>query len=218
MRKQFQNIIPLILIASAANWSQSVDAGIISILKHGKAGEEETSVQKVAFVGCAEVREVRGEAEQLCGLEKWQPIKAGEHLSEGAVIRTESGMVVLEMCESRSLVKVTPQTVLRLVPLKKDWDRGSLSGTEEKSGCLVRTLSGKASYRDPTSGDWKRVAVNSVIPAGSEVKVEKNGTLFLFDISQKHSLCVREGSSRRIGAGPIVAENTVKELSVTAPR
>jgi hypothetical protein len=173
-------------------------AGIISILKRGNASEEKPVVQKVAFVGCAKVKSVEGNAEKLCGIEKWERIPAGSHVEPGDVIRTREGEVLLEMCESSSLVKVTPATVVRLIPLKKSWDKSIVSGIEEKSGCMVRAVSGKAFFKIGTE-EWQPVRVNTVLPLGAEVRVPGEGRVCLFNNMDKKSVTLAGNSSTRIG-------------------
>lgn len=174
-------------------------AGIISILKRGNAGEEKPVVQKVAFVGCAKVKAVEGNAEKLCGIEKWERIEAGSHVEPGDVIRTQQGEVLLEMCESSSLVKVIPTTVVRLIPLKKSWDKSIVSGIEEKSGCMVRAVSGKAFFKFGTE-EWQPVLVNTVLPLGAEVRVPGEGRVCLFNNMDKKPLTLAGNSSTRIGS------------------
>ena len=76
----------------------------------------EPPVQRVAFVGCATVREVQGTAERLCGIDCWSAVKPGMELKPGDVIRAGTGTVVLKIERSDSYVKINSNTVLRLVP------------------------------------------------------------------------------------------------------
>lgn len=94
----------------------------ISILR----GEPKVpSYQRVAFAGKATVREVRGTAERLCGIDCWAPIQAGAHLQPGDVIRAASGTVVLKMERSESFVRINANTILRLVPANEPMVTGT---------------------------------------------------------------------------------------------
>src|SRR5687767_930965 len=162
------SILPSALaLAAAAFFTPASHAGLISLLK-GEKAEPVPEFQRVAFIGCAEVKEVKGRAEALDGIDQWQPLQPGAHLHEGDVVRTQGGEVVLKMCESSSLVRVTPQTILRLLPLNEEWDRSALSGTGEKPGYVVRSLRGKALYQHQST-EWKRVVVNEVLPEGAVI-------------------------------------------------
>jgi hypothetical protein len=159
-------------------------AGIIDLLRGNSRAEEEAAVyQKVAFVGSAEVKVVEGRAMRLSGVDRWTPLQAGIEITPGDIIRSGEGFVILRMKESDSFVKITPHTVLRLVPMENGWDRGVLSGREERRGFLVRGCRGKAETQ-VKAGDWKTVAVNSVLSEGAVIQVGADSTVDLFAITQ----------------------------------
>src|SRR5688500_6082943 len=98
------------LIATSAaifslNGIQS-EAGLINLLR-GEPAEP----QRVAFIGAAQVREVTGTVEKLSGIDRWKVVENGAHLQPGDIIRTTEGSAVLQMTESGSFIKVTPNTV-----------------------------------------------------------------------------------------------------------
>lgn len=78
--------------------------------------EPEPRCQRVAFIGCGVIKQVEGKVERLCGIDCWSPVKTGTELKCGDVIRTGDGTVVLKMEETHSFIKVTPNTVFRLLP------------------------------------------------------------------------------------------------------
>jgi hypothetical protein len=156
-----------------------VNAGFIDLLR-GEEAAPERSFQRVAFVGPARVKEVQGEAERLVGIDAWKRLEKGAELAPGDVVRTRNGTVVLRMSESGSFVKVTPRTILRLVPLDQGRDRSVLSGREERKGFVVRSCRGKATVRRP-GGDWKNVEVNAVLSEGAELWTEPGTMIDLFD-------------------------------------
>jgi len=80
--------------------------------------------QRVAFVGSAVVKAVDGKAERLCGIDCWTPLSTGYSLKTGDIIQTGKGSVVLKLDESQSFVKVTPNTILRLIPVKGEGTQG----------------------------------------------------------------------------------------------
>lgn len=215
-----RKIKSVVALLAAGLLTMSSNAGIISILKRGSADAEnpepakssQSAVsQRVAFVGCAEVKAVHGKVEKLCGVEKWQTIQPGAHLEPGDVIRTAEGDVVLEMCESSSLVKVTPATVMRLVPLRKSWDRSSLSGNEEQPGCQVRAVEGRAYFKHGDEA-WQPVVVNSVIPVGALIRVAGQGRVCLFDNTANRAVSVAGNSTTRVGGAEVLT------VTLSAPR
>lgn len=187
----------------------SLEAGFFDVLR-GEADAAIPSFQRVAFVGSARVKEVQGEAERLAGIDSWKPLEKGAELMPGDLVRTRNGTVVLRMTDSGSFVKVTPQTILRLLECESTWDRGALSGTEEKQGFAVRSCRGKAFVREPGQ-EWKSVEVNVVLADGSEVRTEPETVVDLFNIGKQRAVRIQ---------GPAVVnlqESAVAGKSVVGP-
>ena len=143
--------------------------------------------QRVAFVGDATVKDVNGKVERLCGIDCWSAVSKGTTLHAGDLVRVENGSLVLKMTESQSFVKVTPGTLLHLLPLEQNWDRTILTGTEDKSGFIVRGCRGSASYRDE-HGEWQPVRVNSVLPQTATLRTEAQSTVDLFCTTTHHAM------------------------------
>jgi hypothetical protein len=138
-------------------------------------------------VGCAKVKESSGHVERLAGIEKWQRLTTGTHLEEGDVVRTgDDGRLILQMCESDSLVRVTPETTVRLVPLKKGWDECVLSGREAAMGYILRSIEGKAFYKNP-AGAWEPLSVNDVLPLGTMVRSPDQARISVFNTERKQA-------------------------------
>src|SRR5688572_24660270 len=89
----------------------NTDAGFLDILRG-----EPVEPQRVAFIGAARVQGVSGTVERLSGIDQWTAVENGEELKPGDMIRTTTGTAIVQMTESGSFVKVTQNTVLRLVP------------------------------------------------------------------------------------------------------
>src|SRR5262245_17921412 len=115
--KRATSLIGLVSLATMALVSARAEWRLLTLMR----GEPETAVfrQRVAFVGSAVVKTVDGNAERLCGIDRWTPLPPGTHLQTGDIVRTGKGVVILKMNESESFVKVTPNTILRLIPLEK---------------------------------------------------------------------------------------------------
>jgi hypothetical protein len=163
-----------------------VNAGIISLLRGETTVPEQ---QRVAFVGAAEVKEVSGAVERLAGVDRWEKLSAGARLLPGDIIRTAAGSAVLCMCESKSFVKITPNTLLRLVDFESGWDRSIVSGREERSGFVVRSCRGSAFFAE-ANGGWKSVQVNQVLAPGTALRTQAGAVVDLFDNSSKRPLRV----------------------------
>ena len=195
----------------------AANAGFMDLLRGDPASEIPTG-QRVAFVGSAKVKEVEGTAEKLVGIDCWEPLRKGTDLTPGDLLRTREGTVLLRMTESGSFVKVTPHTLLRLAELERSWDRGTLSGCEEKKGFLVRSCRGKA-YAKSATGDWEVVAVNTVIPAGCEVRTEAGAVVDLYNTEQQRPFRI-PGSSQVTLNEAILAKRVFAEralVSVSRP-
>ena len=178
-------VILLLVSLSQAN------AGFLDLLR-GEAAAPEPSYQKVAFIGSARVKEASGQAERLTGIDAWRLLEKGAELAPGDLIRTRQGTVVLRMQESGSFIKVTPQTILRLLPCEERWDRSVLSGREENAGFIVRSCRGKAFVRNPGE-DWKNVEVNTVLAEGCELRTEPGAIVDLYNTKRQRPLRI-EGS------------------------
>jgi hypothetical protein len=199
---RFQKVLPIALISWSVLASSESYAGLIALLKGEKPNESVPVFQRVGFIGCAEVKELTGRVEVLDGVEKWRPLETGAHLSEGQIIRTQNGQAVLQMCDSASLVKVNTNTVVRLVPVNSESDQGVRSGSEERDGFVVRSLRGKAFFKDQSS-QWKPVAVNDVLPEGTLVRAGDSSTLDLF--STREHRAVRIDSPEAVQLEPELA-------------
>jgi hypothetical protein len=202
----FRTVILLI-----AAWAFELNAGIIDTLR----GEKPTpGYQRVAFVGSAEVKEVNGTAEKLSGVDRWSPLQKGVYLQPGDMIRTQGGTVLLRMVDSGSFIKVTPQTVLRLSPLEKGWDKAVLSGSEEQQGFVVRTCRGEALAQGP-DGEWQRIRVNTVLPEGTTIRTQGGAVMDLYNSHEQKAFRVSGESELRLTAG-LVRATPAREPSVAA--
>ncbi|HTG43560.1 MAG TPA: hypothetical protein VK633_03400 [Verrucomicrobiae bacterium] len=196
---------PFFFVAAAALFSGQTRAEpfFIAILR----GEKQPVVaeyQRVAFVGSAQVKNASGTVERLRRIDSWEPLRPGAKLQPGDMIRTQAGSsAILEMAESRSLVKVTPNTILRLASYEKSMDPAVLSGTEERTGFVVRSCRGKALYRG-RSGEWSPVLVNTVLAENSFIRADANTLLDLYSTTAKRSLRI-SGSNERSLADALLA-------------
>jgi hypothetical protein len=215
--RRFSPPSPRILTLSAALVIASMiptRAGIIDLLRgNSQPDQQEFSCQRVAFVGSADVKVVEGNAVRLSGIDRWTPLRAGSEIIPGDIIRSGEGFIILRMKESDSFVKVTPHTVLRLVPLKKGWDRSVLSGREERRGFLVRSCRGKAEIQ--VAGDWKGLAVNTVLSEGALIQIGAESTVDLFAIAQGRP--VRIKGPARITLNPsVISSRTLNQPALAS--
>jgi hypothetical protein len=178
----------------------TINGGIIDLLRGESAAREP---QRVAFVGPAHVKEVRGSVERLAGVDRWEPLHPGAKLLAGDLVRTAEGSAILCMSESKSFVKITPNTILRLVDFESGWDRGILSGCEERSGFVVRSCRGKAYFTD-ARGDWKMLQVNDVLAPGTALRTSPGAVVDLFHNTSKQPLRVAGSAQLRLDS-PVLA-------------
>src|SRR5689334_16161460 len=114
-------IVAIVTLAISSAFSARAEWALVKILRD----EPLPAPQRVAFIGSAEVKEVQGKAERLSGIDTWTPLRTDIRLGPGDMVRTQNGSVTIKMIDSRSFIKITPNTVLRLVPLDSNSDRSS---------------------------------------------------------------------------------------------
>ena len=216
MKSWFRNAKkPVGMLAACAFLSNSavVSAGIIDVLR----GEtDQTPFQRVAFVGAATVKEVQGEVQRLAGVEHWTALKKGDQLQPGDLLRTTSGSAVLSMLESESFVKVTPNTLCRLVALEHGWERAVLSGQEEREGFAVRGCRGKV-YSRSADGNWTPLVVNAVLSPGTQVRTDPGASVDLFHTALQRPLRI-SGSVETSLDEKVLAQRVVAAPSLASAR
>lgn len=206
-----KNRLALATVLFSVGSFTSASAGILDLMRGEPAKPE---LQRVAFVGSAQVKLVDGSAQRLAGVDRWKALETGAQLKPGDVIRTENGTVVLRMSESQSFVKVTPNTVLRLVEIEKNWDRGVVSGEEERTGFVVRSCRGDAFF-DAGNGRWKKLEVNDVLAPGTDLRTEAKTVVDLFHTSTKRPIRI-PGSAQITLEDEVVAGGTRIQPSLAA--
>jgi hypothetical protein len=211
-KAQNRKLASVAIIFLAVN-TVSINAGFIDLMR-GESAEPEP--QRVAFVGAAEVKEVRGAVERLAGVDRWEQLQPGFRLLPGDLVRTAEGSAILRMSESKSFVKVTPNTILRLVDMENGWDRGVISGREEQSGFVVRSCRGKA-YSVDAEGKTKALQVNEVLAAGSALHTSPGAVVDLFHNTSNQPLRVAGAKHIRLDT-PLLARVSSPEPTLAVRR
>src|SRR5213082_3204532 len=104
--------------------------------------------RKVAFIGDADVKTISGLVEVVNG-DKDRILHEKEIAKVGQTLRVWRGAeVVLQMKNSKSLVRAKGPVLLRLAPESEGYDRASVNGEEPKSGFVVRAVRGHGKYQD----------------------------------------------------------------------
>jgi hypothetical protein len=198
----------VLTVLSSFGGLSTAQAGFLDLLR-GEPSATEPSFQRVAFVGSALVKEVEGQADVLAGIDTWKSLKKGAELKPGDLVRTRKGTVLLRMKESGSFVKVTPQTMLRLMELETHWDRGSLSGSEEKEGFAVRSCRGSALVCEPGK-DWRTIEVNAVLAIGSEIRTGPETVVDLFHTAERRPIRIRGPVVVKLQEGAFASKKVVE--------
>lgn len=183
---------------------QTATAGVLDLLR-GEPAEP----QRVAFVGSAEIKNFTGRVQRLSGIDRWNTVTPGTKLQPGDIIRSQEGTALLQMKGSQSFVKVTPNTIVRFVPMHSEWDSAVLSGREEKDGFIVRSCRGIAFVEK--DGRWQPLEVNTVIARGTEVRTSPRAVIDLFDTQSKQPVRI-QGPARLT-----LDENVATRRMRTAP-
>src|SRR4051812_19472306 len=121
--------------------------------------------RKVAFIGDAEVKKISGVVELISGKEE-RILHEKETAKVGQVLRVWRGAeVVLQMKNSKSLVRAKGPTLLRLAPDSEGYDRASVTGEEQKAGFIVRAVRGGGKYQDGEY--WRNIQAGMPLPEGA---------------------------------------------------
>jgi len=122
----------------------------------------------VAFIGDAEVKTISGLVEVVAGTEE-RILHEKETAKIGQTLRIWRGAeVVLQMKNSKSLVRAKGPTLLRLAPDSEGYDRASIGGEEEKKGFIVRAVRGGGKYQDGEY--WRNLQAGMHLPDGTRVR------------------------------------------------
>ncbi|HEY6228329.1 MAG TPA: hypothetical protein VI282_14500 [Verrucomicrobiae bacterium] len=124
--------------------------------------------RKVAFIGDAEVKTISGVVEIVSGKQE-RILHEKETARVGQVLRIWRGAeVVLQMKNTKSLVRAKGPVLLRLAPDSESFDRASVRSEEEKTGFIVRAVRGGGKYQDGVY--WKPLRVGMCLPDGTRVR------------------------------------------------
>jgi len=199
-------ILGLTTLAITSSFSTHAEWSLLKMLRE----EPQPPPQRVAFIGSARVEQIHGKVERLSGIDTWSPVNPGFRLEPGDMLRTQNGSATIRMSDSKSFVKITPNTILRLVPLEKNGDPASLTGSEDHNGFVVRSCRGSAVFRD--AGEWKPVIVNTVLPESAIIRTDPGSTVDLFSTITKHAVRI-DGSQQIELANAILVRRPASSLA-----
>lgn len=124
--------------------------------------------RKVAFIGDADVKSISGLVELVTTRED-RILHEKETAKVGQTLRVWRGAeVVLQMKNSKSLVRAKGPVLLRLAPESEGYSRASVAGEEEKKGFIVRAVRGGGKYQDGLH--WRNLQAGMCIPEGAHVR------------------------------------------------
>ena len=131
--------------------------------------------RKVAFIGDAEVKTISGVVEIVSGKQE-RILHEKETARVGQTLRIWRGAeVVLQMKNTKSLVRAKGPVLLRLAPDSEAYDRASITGQEDQTGFIVRAVRGGGKYQD---GDyWKPLRTGMSLPEGTRVRPFRDSVL-----------------------------------------
>lgn len=122
----------------------------------------------MAFIGDAEVKNISGVVE-IVSAKQERILHEKETARVGQVLRIWRGAeVVLEMKNTKSLVRAKGPVLLRLAPEREGYDRASVTGDEEKGGFIVRAVRGGGRYQDGPY--WRNLKAGMSLPEGTRVR------------------------------------------------
>jgi hypothetical protein len=131
--------------------------------------------RKVAFIGDAEVKSISGVVEVVAGKQE-RVLHEKETARVGQVLRIWRGSeVVLQMKNSKSLVRAKGPVLLRLAPESEGYDRASVDREEQKAGFVVRAVRGGGKYQEGVY--WRNLQTGMTLPEGTRVRPFHDSTL-----------------------------------------
>ena len=150
----------------------TTDAGVSGVFRADAPEEQAAGEQRraFAFVGEADVKAVRGNAEVLGTDQEWQPLTSESRLEVGSVIRTgDDSSILLRMRNSALFIRVTPQTIVTLNALPPNWHTAEISGVDASTAFAVRALRGHAQFE--SSAGWQTLSFTSELAPGTRVRL-----------------------------------------------
>lgn len=169
--------------------------------------------RKVAFIGDAQVKSISGVVELETGKES-RVLHEKEVAKVGDTLRIWRGAeVVLQMNNSKSLVRAKGPTLLRLAPEKEGYDRASATGEEPKTGFIVRGVRGHGKYQDGEY--WRDLQTGMAIPEGTRVRAWRDSTLDFYHPQTRTSYRVVDSGHQTQLIAKVPEKNSENE---SAPR
>jgi hypothetical protein len=193
---------------------KSVTCLLLAVLSVVSSRSEEW--RKVAFIGDAEVKTISGVVEVIANKEE-RILHEKETAKVGQVLRVWRGAeVVLQMKNSKSLVRAKGPTLLRLAPESEGYDRASVAGEEEKAGFVVRAVRGGGKYQD--GEHWRNLQAGMHLPDGTRVRPFRESVLDFYhpathtayrvtDPSKQTPLIAKTQSSEEVSPTIVAAKN-----------
>ncbi len=168
--------------------------------------------RKVAFIGDAEVKTISGVVEVVSakGDKQDRILHEKDTAKVGQILRIWRGAeVVLQMKNSKSLVRAKGPTLLRLAPDSEGYDRASTTGEEQKSGFIVRAVRGGGKYQDGEC--WRNIQAGLHLPEGTRVRPFRDSILDFYHPATHTGYRVTDHSKQT----PLVAKSTAEEANPT---
>jgi hypothetical protein len=168
--------------------------------------------RKVAFIGDAEVKTISGVVEVVAakGDKQDRILHEKEIAKVGQVLRIWRGAeVVLQMKNSKSLVRAKGPTLLRLAPDSEGYDRASITGEEEKTGFVVRAVRGGGKYQEGEY--WRNLQAGMRLPDGTRVRAFRDSVLDFYHPATQTAYRITDHSKQT----PLIAKSTTQEVSPT---
>jgi len=172
--------------------------------------------RKVAFIGDAEVKSISGVVEVVAGKQE-RVLHEKETARVGQVLRVWRGSeVVLQMKNSKSLVRAKGPVLLRLAPESEGYDRAAVGAEEQKAGFVVRAVRGGGKYQDGVY--WRNLQTGMTLAEGTRVRPFHDSTLDFYhpqtrtayrvtDHRKQTTLVAKTPSNEEVGPTIMAAKN-----------
>jgi hypothetical protein len=171
--------------------------------------------RKVAFVGSAKVKSISGLVEVIQPEERI--LREGEIAKPGEVLRVWRGAnLVIQMEGSKSFVRADGPVLLRLAP-EENFNRASLTGSEEKVGFVVRAVRGHGRYSE--DGDrWGDLETGMILKEGTRVRPFRDSILDFYHNGARVALRVSDHKKAvALKLQTVASSNSTMDFASQAP-
>jgi hypothetical protein len=164
--------------------------------------------RRVAFLGNARVKSISGLVEVIAPQSRI--LREGETAKVGETLRIYQGAeLILQMQNTKSLVRAKGPVLLRLAPESEGFDRASINA-EEKPGYVVRAVRGGGRYSEDGIR-WQNLETGITLSETARVRPFRDSTIDLYHTTAHTALRLTD-HTKAIALAPKLATPTGNDI------